>query len=177
MNDLPRRVVLYHWWELPQVLFLLRQKLCHGKHVFVMTKIFVATNDKNTLLWQNCRDKTFVAAKRHALSRQNFCHDKNYACASSRQWQYFVLLVLTASFVVIKRHVLSRQNFCHNCEQVLFVYVSTLIPPCLTDQCNFITVLIVTREPEQMTLLFWSAACGITPTELTPHDLHTADRR
>ena len=24
------------------------------------------------------------------------------------------------------------------CEQVIFVYVSTLIPPCLTDQCNFI---------------------------------------
>ena len=24
------------------------------------------------------------------------------------------------------------------CEQVLFVYVSTLIPPCLTDQRNFI---------------------------------------
>ena len=40
------------------------------------------------------------------------------------------------------------------CEQVLFVYVSTLIPPCLTDQRNFITVLIVTREPEQTTLLF-----------------------
>ena len=40
------------------------------------------------------------------------------------------------------------------CEQVLFVYVSTLIPPCLTDQRIFITVLIVTREPEQTTLLF-----------------------
>ena len=40
------------------------------------------------------------------------------------------------------------------CEQVLFVYVSTLIPPRLTDQRNFITVLIVTREPEQTTLLF-----------------------
>ena len=40
------------------------------------------------------------------------------------------------------------------CEQVLFVYVSTSIPPCLTDQRNFITVLIVTREPEQTTLLF-----------------------
>ena len=40
------------------------------------------------------------------------------------------------------------------CEQVLFVYVSTLIPPCLTDQRNFITVLIVTREPEQTTFLF-----------------------
>ena len=40
------------------------------------------------------------------------------------------------------------------CEQVLFVYVFTIIPPCLTDQRNFITVLIVTREPEQTTLLF-----------------------
>ena len=59
-----------------------------------------------------------------------------------------------------------------SCEQVLFVYVYTLIPPCLTDQRNFITVLIVTREPEQTTLLFWSAACGVTL-----HGLYTADRR
>ena len=36
------------------------------------------------------------------------------------------------------------------CEQVLFVYVFTIIPPRLTDPCSFITVLIVTREPEQM---------------------------
>ena len=27
------------------------------------------------------------------------------------------------------------------CEQVLFVYVSTLIPPCLTDQRNFICTI------------------------------------
>ena len=40
------------------------------------------------------------------------------------------------------------------CEQVLFVYVSTVIPPRLTDPRNFITVLLVTREPEQTTLLF-----------------------
>ena len=40
------------------------------------------------------------------------------------------------------------------CEQVLFVYVFTIIPPRLTDPCNFITVLLVTREPEQTTLLF-----------------------
>ena len=38
------------------------------------------------------------------------------------------------------------------CEQVLFVYVFTIIPPRLTDHSNFITVLIVTREPEQTTL-------------------------
>ena len=40
------------------------------------------------------------------------------------------------------------------CEQVLFVYVSTLIPPRLMDQRNFITVLIVTQELEQTTFLF-----------------------
>ena len=44
--------------------------------------------------------------------------------------------------------------YIYRCEQVLFVYVSTVIPPCLTDQRNFITVLIVTREPEQTTFLF-----------------------
>ena len=32
--------------------------------------------------------------------------------------------------------------------------------------------VLVTREPEQMTLLFWSAARGVMP-----HGLHTADRR
>ena len=40
------------------------------------------------------------------------------------------------------------------CEQVLFVYVFTIILPRLTDQRNFITVLLVTQELEQMTLLF-----------------------
>ena len=42
----------------------------------------------------------------------------------------------------------------YKCEQVLFVYVYTIIPPRLLDPCNFITVLLVTREPEQTTLLF-----------------------
>jgi len=32
--------------------------------------------------------------------------------------------------------------------------------------------LVTSRELEQTTLLFWSAACGVTP-----HGLHTADRR
>ena len=45
-------------------------------------------------------------------------------------------------------------NMSYICEQVLFVYVFTIIPPCLTDPCNFITVLLVTRETEQTTLLF-----------------------
>ena len=41
-------------------------------------------------------------------------------------------------------------------EQALFVHVFTVIPPQLSDPCNFITVPLVTREAEQTTLLFWS---------------------
>ena len=83
----------------------------------------------------------------------------------------------TPSYTLLDTHTLSLnlhtlKDWSNTCEQVLFVYVSTIKPPRLTDQCNFITVLIVTREPEQTTLLFWSAACGVTP-----HGLHTADRR
>ena len=58
------------------------------------------------------------------------------------------------------------------CEQVLFGHVFTAIPPQLSEPCNFITVLLVTWEPEQTTLLFWSTVCSVMP-----HDLHTADQR
>ena len=34
------------------------------------------------------------------------------------------------------------------------LYVFTVIPPRLTDPRSFVTVLLVTREPEQTTLLF-----------------------
>ena len=36
------------------------------------------------------------------------------------------------------------------------LYVLTAIPPRFSDPCNFITVLLVTRESEQTTLLFCS---------------------
>ena len=54
-------------------------------------------------------------------------------------------------FVSSSKHT---QKHLYICEQVLFVYIFTIILPRLTDPCNFISVLIVTREPEQMTLLF-----------------------
>ena len=87
----------------------------------------------------------------------------------SALYQFHIKSVLLLSLLLYMYFLI---QYIYICEQVLFVYVSTLIPPCLTDQRNFITVLIVTREPEQTTLLFWSAACGVTP-----HGLYTADRR
>ena len=59
------------------------------------------------------------------------------------------------------------------CEQVLFIYVFTAVPPRLSDPCNFITVGLLLGELEQTTLLFWSTACSVTPHGL----IHTADRR
>ena len=61
----------------------------------------------------------------------------------------------------VPAHFQCPSALCFQCEQVLFVYVFTIIPPRLTDPRNFITILSVTREPEQRTLLFWSAACGM----------------
>ena len=45
-------------------------------------------------------------------------------------------------------------------------------PAPLNGSMQFHNWTLVTREPEQTTLLFWSAACAVTP-----HGLHTADRR
>ena len=59
-----------------------------------------------------------------------------------------------------------------SCVSKCSLYVFTIIPSRLSDPCNFITVLLVTREPEQTTLLFWSATCCVTP-----HGLHTANWR
>ena len=62
-----------------------------------------------------------------------------------------------------------KQTFI--CEQVLFVRFYNNPAP-LNGSMQFHYCTLVTREPEQTTLLFWSAACGVTP-----HGLHTADRR
>ena len=45
-------------------------------------------------------------------------------------------------------------------------------PAPLNGSTQFHYCTLVTREPEQTMLLFWSAACGVTP-----HGLHTADWR
>ena len=61
----PALVSMRHWWELPQVSFLSRQKFCHNKPVFVMTKrVF-------------CHDKSVLVATKSCLSWQNFCRNKH----------------------------------------------------------------------------------------------------
>ena len=89
-------------------------------------------------------------------------------------WGGVCLLVLTEEYTFESGHY--QFILVSKCSLYLWASVLcirfTIIPPRLTDQCNFITVLIVTREPEQTTLLFWSAACGVTP-----HGLHTANRQ
>ena len=73
-------------------------------------------------------------------------------------------------------------EWCHFCDQqsvsvMLQMWASALCtfynnPAPLNGSMQFHYCTLVTREPEQTTLLFWSAACGVTP-----HGLHTADRR
>ena len=56
--------------------------------------------------------------------------------------------VLSFPFVPI------TQMYCNATVSKCSLYVFAIIPPRLSDPRNFITVLLVTREPEQTTLLF-----------------------
>ena len=49
-----------------------------------------------------------------------------------------ITLTLTLGKESRNKLLWKSNNSLLKCEQVLFVYVSTLIPPCLTDQRNFI---------------------------------------
>ena len=71
--------------------------------------------------------------------------------------------------------------YVYVCWEIMLIYIymwaSALCtfynnPAPLNGSMQFHYCTLVTREPEQTTLLFWSAACGVTP-----HGLHTADRR
>ena len=95
----------YHWPELSQVSFLLRQQFGRHKNVFVATD--------TCLLWQNT---SFVATK-VCLSRQMFCRNKSMLDATNvLSWQIFVAT----------NTILSQQNLCHGkltfcCDKHMFV--------------------------------------------------------
>ena len=96
----------YHWPELPQVSFLLRQTFGHPKNVFVATDTCLSRQtlvcrDKRCLLSQQkyaCHNKCFVATK-VCLSRQMFCRDKK--------------IVVTKHVFCDDKSILLRQKFCH----------------------------------------------------------------
>ena len=104
------RVRFYHWRELPQVSFLLRQKyacwdqtfvatnkcllwlkFCHDKHNFVTTVLSwqacFCCNKRRVLLWQThvCHDKHVFVITNTCLSWPNFCRNKYDTCGNSRQ--------------------------------------------------------------------------------------------
>ena len=87
-------------------------------------------------------------------------------------WLFFLfLLFVFVSLLLVILFLLSLSLWESLCEQVLFVRFYNNPAP-LNGSMQFHYCTLVTREPEQTTLLFWSAACGVTP-----HGLHTADRR
>ena len=76
----------YGWRELPLVSFLLRQKFCHDKHVFVTTKHIFCRNKSMFAVTKLLSRQNYVCCdKRRVLLWQNFSHDKNDASGSSRQ--------------------------------------------------------------------------------------------
>ena len=81
----------YHWQELPQVSFLLQQKNCCDKHVFV-TMSFVTTN-KTFVMTKLClsRQNIFVATK--LSSRQtHVCRDKVLLQQKWYLWQLLPII-------------------------------------------------------------------------------------
>ena len=111
------KLEVYHWPELPQVWFLLQQKFCCNKHVFVMTSMclswqkvsFVAT--EVCLLWQNfCHDKQrYACHKKSFVATKIFCHDKhNFVTTKLLSWQAY---------------------FCHNKRRVLVVDTMGAVTP------------------------------------------------
>ena len=114
---------LYYWRELPQVLFLSRQKFCRYKHVFVETKhVF-------------CRDKSMLAVTK-LLSRQNHvCRDK---ICLSRQAYCFIMFHFTRvlsqqtrvcrdrSKLVATKICLSRQTYFFFTTKDVFVATKLL---------------------------------------------------
>ena len=117
--------------KLPQVSFLLWQKFCHNKHMFVMTKhIFCCEKSMfaktKCLSWQNyvCYDKIFLSQQNFGckffvvvtntcLLQQKICHDKHTFVARKD------VFCCDKHMFIMTKVSLSQQNFC--CDKIMFV--------------------------------------------------------
>ena len=111
-----------HWWELQQVSFLLWQKFCSDKHMFVVTKIY--------LLWQKytCRDKTlaqtklfvvticFGCDKSFVMTKDMFCHNKRVFVRAKvfflNGHEKHVFLMTKTCFVATNTCFVMTNTFC-----------------------------------------------------------------
>ena len=135
--------VFYHRQQLPQVLFLLQQKFCCDKHVFVATKDMFC-HEKVCMPQQNFwRDKwqnNFVTC----LSQQNFCCHKRHVLS----WQKHVCRDKN-KFVATKR-LLQQTRVCHNKG---FVMTSILLS---RQKRSFVaTKIILVAAPTSNSVLHW----------------------
>ena len=93
---------------------------------------------KHPMLWQTVMQTNICLWSIHAVT------GSHSMCVMQDQYlsmKYFVQLsVCMAVYMSVPFCILCM------CEQVLFVYVYTIISPRLSDPCNFITVLLVTRD-------------------------------
>ena len=101
----------YHWQELPQVSFLLWQKFCCDKHVFIAT---------NTCLWQ--QNTSFAATQKYACCdkfflRQDYvCCDKSFVVTNTcLSWQKFCW----------DQHAFGATKLSFCCDKIMFVTTNT----------------------------------------------------
>ena len=139
----------YHWRELPQISFLLRQKFSRDKYVFVATKYVFCCCFFVFLSRQKyaCRDKTFVATKFYLSQQIRVCRDKHtFSCEKRRvlSLQTRVKKIVATNIcrnkhVFVATTVLSRQAyFCRDKGRVLSrqkQYLWQLPPMICRHQC------------------------------------------
>jgi len=134
----------YHWRELPQVLFLLRQMFCRDKHVFVTTK-HVFGRDESMLVATKLRinvktlRKTFVATSIFLSRQRRFCHDKTRLLSQQTRFCRDKMRLLSRQnsacrdkiLLVATKRATKRQKFCSRqrqfCRHKCFVAASILL--------------------------------------------------
>ena len=140
----------YHWWELPQVSFLLRQK-------------FIMTN--TCLLWQNMSfvtTKVCLSRQNYAshdnffFLRQNFWHDKYYVCPSKSFIATSLLLLWQTRVCHDKTHLLSRQKYA--CHDKTFVATKMILMTAPTNDTTGFCCLLMYVHPECVWWRYFSTA-------------------
>ena len=150
--------VIYHWQELSQVSFLLRQK-------FVVTNI--CCNKTHLLLWQTCvcHDKTSL------LSQQKYaCHDKTFVLTYF--WQIFVATNIILSNTCLSWQIFLTTNILlgqkYICHDKCFVMATTLLlqqKTCFVMTNMFVVTAVATDSHNFLLQCSLRFCCCPTPSQ------------